>query len=113
LLQSNPACYDCMLQFLADDGYVKCVAPYLTQQCNHDLTCAVDCSNKSCSQCDPAQESQCRSNVFNQNNACRPYSNGYYCLQAAFSGPASFCNFDQYNDVGRWLQAVGQNYCGG
>ena len=45
LLQANPACYDCLLQFTGEDALVRCVAPYLTPHCNHDLTCAVDCSN--------------------------------------------------------------------
>jgi hypothetical protein len=110
-LASNPACYDCVLQFTGEDALVRCVAPFLTQQCNHDLTCAVDCSNGACDQCPAAQEESCRDQAFGQGAQCQSWVNGYYCLQAALGGPAQFCQFDSVNDVGRWLAGVGRQYC--
>jgi hypothetical protein len=112
LLQSNPSCYDCVLQFTGEDAVVRCVAPYLTNQCNHDLTCAVDCSNTSCNQCPAGQSEACRNQTFGtQGGQCQSWINGYYCLQAALGGPAQFCDFDSVNDVGRWLSGVGRQYC--
>jgi hypothetical protein len=111
LLQANPACYDCVLQFTGEDAVVRCAAPYLTQQCNHDLTCAVSCSNTSCEQCPAAQDDACRNQVFGQGAQCQTWINGYYCFQAAIGGPAQFCDFESVNDVGRWLAGVGRNYC--
>jgi hypothetical protein len=111
LLRSNASCYDCMLQFAGPDAYTRCVAPFLTPGCNHDLTCAIDCSDASCSGCSASNEASCQARVFEQDGACRPWTNGYFCLQAAIEGPGRFCDFDQYGDVGRWWQAAGQHYC--
>jgi hypothetical protein len=111
LLGSNPTCYDCMLQFLAvDQSLVKCLAPYLTSSCNHDLSCALECSNQSCGQCGTSEQ-QCRDQVFQAGGQCQTWVNGGFCLQAALAGPGAFCNFNQ--DVGAWLRAVGSHYCGG
>lgn len=111
LLSSDPGCYDCLIQFATDAAYVRCLAPFLTPTCNHSLTCALECSNTSCNQCPAAQEDKCRDGLFAQGGACRPYINGYYCAQAALSGPAAFCEFD--GDVGQWIGKVGAYYCGG
>jgi hypothetical protein len=111
LLTSDPGCYDCMIQFATESAYVRCLAPFLTPTCNHSLTCAVQCSNTSCGQCSPAQEDKCRDGLFAQGGVCRPYVNGYYCAQAALTGPAAFC--DYAGDFGKWLANVGGYYCGG
>ena len=111
LLADNPTCYDCMLQFLAvDQSLVKCLAPYLSSSCNHDLSCALECSNQSCGQCGTGEQ-QCRDQVFQSGGQCQTWVNGAFCLQAALGGPGAFCNFNQ--DVGAWLRTVGSHYCGG
>jgi hypothetical protein len=109
LLSSNPKCYDCLLQFSADSAYVRCLVPFLTPGCNHDLTCASFCSNTSCGQCSPGQEDQCSSQVFGSGGQCAPWINGYFCAQAALSGPGAFCEFS--GDVGDWIFSVGSHYC--
>jgi hypothetical protein len=110
LMASNPKCYDCLLQFTMDAAYVRCLAPYLTASCNHDLTCAVFCSNDSCGQCPPSQEDACQQQLFEANGQCSAWVSGYYCAQAAVNGPAAFCEFG--NDVGQWIAGVGAHYCG-
>lgn len=110
LLSSNPPCYDCLLQFTTESAYTRCLAPFLTADCNHALTCAVGCSNTSCGQCGPGQEDACQQQVFASGGACTPWVNGYYCAQAALSGPAAFCEFP--GSTGQWMQAVGTYYCG-
>ncbi len=112
LLGSDPGCYDCLIQFATEAAYVRCLAPFLSAACNHSLSCAVECSNTSCNACPANQEEQCRDGLFAQGGACRAYINGYYCAEAALSGPAQFCKFDG-TDVGAWIQAVGSHYCGG
>jgi len=111
LFASNARCYDCMLQFTGQDAYVRCVAPFLTQQCNHDVTCTVDCSNTACARCPADQANTCRQTAFDQGAPCHGLVNGYYCLQAALGGPAQFCDITQYSGSGEWLRAVGENYC--
>jgi hypothetical protein len=100
-----------MLQFAADDAYARCVAPYLDQMCNHALTCALDCVQASCDRCPNGREAACQSATFMDKGQCRSYVGGYYCAQAAEQGPAAFCDFDKYGDLGLWWQAVGQAYC--
>ncbi len=109
LLSTNPACYDCMLQFTDEDAYMRCLAPYLSPSCNHALTCASDCSDASCGQCSDAAADACGEAVFDSGGACRSHLDGLYCNQAALEGPGSFCQFD--GDVGHWLMAVGGHYC--
>jgi len=111
LLKADPACYDCLIQFATEAAYARCLAPFLTPTCNHELTCALDCSNTTCSSCPASQEDQCRDGLFAQDGVCRPYIYGYYCAQAALSGPGAFCEFT--GDVGPWIQKVGTFYCGG
>jgi hypothetical protein len=111
LLSANPRCYDCMLQFTGSDAYTRCVAPFLTQSCNHDLTCALDCSNVACDRCPTAQEGTCRQLAFDAGAQCNAWINGYYCLQAALGGPAEFCDVERYAGAGDWLRAVGEQYC--
>ncbi|MCE7894807.1 MAG: hypothetical protein DYH12_34745 [Sorangiineae bacterium PRO1] len=111
LLSSDPGCYDCLIQFATEAAYARCLAPFLTPTCNNSLTCALQCSNTSCNQCPASQEEQCRDGLFAQGGVCRPYINGYYCAQAALSGPAAFCEFG--GDVGQWIGKVGAYYCGG
>ena len=111
LLGSDPACYDCLVQFATDLAYARCLAPFLSPTCNHELTCALDCSNTSCDQCPPNQQDTCQQKMFSPGGACRGHISGYYCAQAALSGPAAFCDFQ--GDVGAWIQSVGSYYCGG
>lgn len=113
LLVTKPSCYDCLLQFTGNDAYTRCLTPYLTQSCNHNLTCAADCSNSSCQSCPSSQQSQCSSNVFGSGGQCSSWVDGYYCAQAAISGPAGFCDFQAGADIGKWLAGVGKHYCGG
>ncbi len=110
LLSQNPGCYDCMLQFAADDAYARCLAPFLTPSCNHQLSCAVECGNVSCGDCaSSAEQDKCSSTVFAKTGVCREWINGYYCNQAALAGPGWFCKFD--DNLGPWLLAVGSYYC--
>jgi hypothetical protein len=111
LLGSDPGCYDCLIQFATESAYARCLAPYLSPACNHSLTCALECSNTSCNQCPAAKEEACRDGLFSQGGVCRPYVYGYYCAQAALSGPAAFCEYS--GDVGQWIGKVGAHYCGG
>ncbi|MBX3126910.1 MAG: hypothetical protein KF718_09345 [Polyangiaceae bacterium] len=110
LLTSNPQCYGCLLQFTTDSAYSRCLAPFLTPSCNHDLTCALFCSNGSCNQCSPGQDPGCRQQVFEQGGQCASWVNGYYCAQAALSGPGAFCEFS--GNAGQWIAKVGGYYCG-
>jgi hypothetical protein len=111
LLGADPACYDCLIQFSTNSAYARCLAPFLSPTCNHELTCALDCSITSCSSCPASQEQSCRDEVFGQGGACRPWVYGYFCAEAALSGPAAFCEFN--GDIGQWIQKVGTFYCGG
>jgi hypothetical protein len=86
------------------------LVPYLTPGCNHDLTCAVFCSNGACSQCSNPQQDACQQQVFESGGQCNPWVNGYFCAQAALSGPAAFCDFA--GNVGDWIAGVGAHYCG-
>jgi hypothetical protein len=110
LFAQNPACFDCLLQFSSDSAYARCLAPFLTAACNHDLTCALFCGNTSCDACLPTQQESCRERVFSAAGQCAPWVNGYFCAQAALSGPGAFCDFG--GDPGQWIRAVGQYYCG-
>jgi hypothetical protein len=113
LLGSDPGCYDCLIQFGTDLAYVRCLAAFLTQNCNHALTCASQCSQTACGNCPSEQQQEnCSDTVFGQGGMCRSYINGYFCAQAALNGPAAFCEF-QNDDVGLWLWNVGNYYCGG
>ena len=109
LLKKNPGCYNCMLQFGGEDAYTRCLTPYLSPNCNHDLTCAVQCGNAACGQCSPAAEDACETQAFGQGGACRPWVGGYFCAEAALSGPAAFCQWN--GDFGGWLKTVGSHYC--
>lgn len=109
LYQDNPACYGCLLQFSGDDAYPRCLASFLTQSCNHALTCAVDCSNTACGGCSSSQDSQCRDDVFASGAACTPWVAGAYCAQAALEGPGKVCEYQ--NDVGKWFASVGAYFC--
>ena len=116
MITSNPGCYDCVSQFLTEGvGYVRCLAPFLSEDCNHDLTCAVTCGDVACGNCaTAAEEEACRDTSFSAGSDCQPYVNGYFCLLAAQSGPAAFCDFNQYSgDVGAYVGAVAGYYCGG
>jgi hypothetical protein len=114
LLGTNPDCYSCLLQFVGDGAYASCLAPYLSETCNHQLSCAADCSNSTCEGCSPIESMDCEKKAFSLKGACEPWLYGYYCAQAAIQGPAKFCDFSSYgNDVGLWIQAVGGHYCGG
>jgi hypothetical protein len=110
LLSSNPACYNCLLQFVGDTAYARCLAAFLTQDCNHSLTCAMYCSNTACGQCSGAQQESCQDQQFSSGGQCQPWVNGYFCAQAAISGPGAFCEF--LGDAGQWIAGVGAYYCG-
>ncbi|MEZ4227823.1 MAG: hypothetical protein R3B89_01585 [Polyangiaceae bacterium] len=109
LLNRNPACYDCMLQFTGDDAYARCLAPFLSASCNHNLTCAAQCDAAACGQCGATDEDACGNQVFGSGGDCEDYLIGLYCNQAALGGPAAFCQFN--GDVGDWLLGVGNYFC--
>ncbi len=110
LFQTNPGCYDCMLQFATQGAYVRCLAPFLSAECNHDLSCATDCSNSTCGDCSPGDQDACEEEAFQAGGECRDFVNGYYCLEAATQGPGGdVCQFN--GDLGQWLAQVGNYYC--
>ncbi|HMJ12561.1 MAG TPA: hypothetical protein VK524_14150, partial [Polyangiaceae bacterium] len=111
LFATNPGCYDCMQQFAFSDAYARCVSPFLSPECNHHLTCAVDCLADTCGQCPGGRQASCQSSALGQNGQCGGHVLGYYCAEAALQGPGAFCDFDRYNDLGLWWQAVGGAYC--
>lgn len=110
LLNRNPSCYDCMLQFTGDDAYARCLAPFLSSSCNHSFTCAAQCNQAACGQCSDAEQDACGNTVFGSGGDCEDYLTGLYCNQAAITGPAAFCQFN--GDVGDWLLGVGNHFCG-
>jgi len=111
LLAGNPACAGCLAQFVNDQAIARCLAPYLSKDCNHYLTCGVACSNDVCSQCPAAQTNACQNSSGQAGGPCNPYAFGWSCALAAMQGPGSFCNFNMYMDAGLWLDAVGGRYC--
>jgi hypothetical protein len=111
LFASNPACAGCLAQFVGDQAFARCLAPFLTNDCNHSLTCGVDCSNTVCGQCPAADKTKCQNAAGNQGGACGAYAYGYVCAVAALQGPGAFCNWDMYMDAGKWIYAVGGRYC--
>lgn len=110
LLNRNPSCYDCMLQFTGDDAYSRCLAPFLSASCNHSFTCAAQCNQAACGTCSDADQDACGNEVFGSGGDCEDYLVGLYCNQAAITGPAAFCQFN--GDVGDWLLGVGNYFCG-
>lgn len=111
LSRSNPGCFDCLQQFLYDGAAVKCLAPFLTPSCNQALSCATECVNASCTQCASTDKQGCQDAAFQSGGACAAYINGYFCAQAAFAGPAAFCDIKTIGSVGGFLQGVGAYYC--
>jgi hypothetical protein len=112
LRQANPGCFNCMSQFATDDAYARCLSPFMSQTCNHQLTCGIECTDQSCARCPDGGKGACQSSVFSQDGQCKTYVSGYYCAQAALQGPGGFCDFARYNnDLGLWWQAVGQAFC--
>jgi hypothetical protein len=102
-----------MQQFLYDGAVAKCLSPFLSAECNNQLTCATSCTTATCGQCAATDQAACHSSVFKGNPAgqCQPYLNGLFCAQAAYSGPAGFCDPTKATDIGSWLQGVGTYYC--
>ena len=99
-----------LLQFAGDSAFARCLVPFLTADCNHDLTCATSCGNAACGNCSAGQQDSCQEQVFAGSGTCNAWVNGYFCAQAAISGPAAFCEFG--GDVGQWISGVGAYYCG-
>ena len=111
LQQSNAACYTCTSQFFGDDAYSRCLAGFLTSYCNHQVTCAVDCSNVTCG--DPSCPDTCGDTSFGKGGACAPHVYGYFCIQAALGGPGKICDFEAAGgDGGKWIRSVAGYYCG-
>jgi hypothetical protein len=110
LLGTNPACAGCLSQFVGDDAISRCLAPFLSQACNHSLICAANCTAAVC-QCPPDQTAKCQSDAGQAGGACSGYAYGWSCALTAFYGPAAFCNWEMYRDAGLWLSAVGGHYC--
>jgi len=111
LLASNPACAGCLAQFVGDQAFARCLAPFLSQACNHYLTCDLSCSIAVCGQCPAADTNNCQNAAGQAGGACGAYAYGVACALAALQGPGAFCNWDMYKDAGLWLDAVGGRYC--
>jgi hypothetical protein len=113
LAQTRPACFDCLQQFFYDGAVAKCLAPFLSQTCNHELTCLAACTAQVCGKCAAPDLAGCRSSAVAASGACGDQIAGAFCAQAAYSGPGGFCDPGQYPDTGAWLQGVGAYYCSG
>ncbi len=111
LLVQNAACQSCLLQFTGNDAYARCLAPYLTASCNHELTCAVECSDAVCGQCATSQKKACSDALYSSGEACAPFTAGVWCASAALGGPGAFCDYPKNQDAGQWLRTVGEHYC--
>jgi len=111
LSTSNPGCFDCLQQFLYDGAAVKCLAPFLTASCNQALSCTTECVTAACNQCSAGERQTCRSQAFQSGGECAAYVTGYFCAQAAFAGPAAFCDITTIGSVGGFLRGVGAYYC--
>lgn len=113
--QTNAACATCLAPFDFTFNETRalflCVAPFVNATCDHETGCAVDCSAKSCDQCDPTTKAQCQNSV--RQNQCRDYYQQSVCTVAAFAGAGAFCNPANYGaNFGAWLEGVGGHYCG-
>ena len=111
LLASNPACAGCLAQFVGDQAISRCLAPFMSHDCNHFLTCGVACTGAVCGACSPGEKDKCQSTAGQAGGKCNAYAFGYACALAALQGPGAFCNWDMYRDAGKWLDAVGGHYC--
>jgi hypothetical protein len=116
--QQNVNCGVCLSNFDYDfnqlTGLFTCIAPFVDMTCNHNTACDNDCTTQSCDQC-PDQQTQdmCINQVQNNNGQCSSYFMASGCVIPAFVGQGSFCQPQMYNNnFGRWLQGVGQFYCG-
>ncbi len=111
LMLSNAACYNCTSQFFGNEGYVRCLAAFMTPYCNHQLTCASECSDVTCG--DLSCDDTCDDKAFGKGGACLPNVYGYYCSQAAVTGPGKVCDFQAAgSDGGKWIRNVAGYYCG-
>jgi hypothetical protein len=113
LLASNPGCFDCMQQFLYDGAVAKCLAPFLSPTCNHQFSCYAGCLSTSCGRCAAGDRAVCESGAADSTGECGSELSGAFCAQAAFSGPAGFCDLASAGDFGVWLRGVGAYYCSG
>lgn len=110
LQQTDPACGQCIWQFTGPNAAATCVAPYLTDTCNHAVACTFDCLDVACSQCAIDQTQQCRDSALWNSGTCSGYTQGAFCYQSALQGAGSFCAWN--GDYGKWLYVVGNHYCG-
>jgi hypothetical protein len=109
----RPACFDCVQQFLYEGAVAKCLAPFLNQNCNHELTCFTSCTAQVCGKCPAADRTSCQNTAAAPSGACGEDISGAFCAQAAYGGPGTFCDPSRYSDIGAWLQGVGAYYCSG
>ncbi len=109
LQQSDPACGQCLWQFVGPNAPATCVAPYLSDTCNHQVACTFDCLNVACAQCPTDQSQTCRDDALASGGTCAGYTQGALCYQSALQ-QASFCNWP--GDYGKWIYMVGNHYCG-
>jgi hypothetical protein len=116
LAGTNAACATCLAPFDVPfgslSGIYTCVAPSVSATCNRSTGCAVDCTNKSCDQCDPTFTSQCESQVDANGGQCFSYITQTACVGTAL-GPGKLCSPQTYGgNFGSWLRAVGDHFCG-
>lgn len=111
----DPDCYNCFQPFVFDfseqAGIRSCVVPFLDTTCNGNNSCIVDCLAQSCYECgDGPSAAQCDAQV--QAGACSAYFQGDACVTQALAGAGAVCNPSTYQqNLGAWLQAVGEKYC--
>jgi hypothetical protein len=111
---ASPACGACLAPFAVPfeslSGIYRCVAPQANAQCNRFTACAVDCTDKSCTQCTPANQPQCRDDVRNPGGQCFTFVQQTSCVLPFLQGGQLCSPFG--GDYGSWLRRVGDHFCG-
>jgi hypothetical protein len=109
--KSNAACYGCLLPFTTDDAYPRCLSSFVAADCNHELTCAIQCQ-ASCDTCDENKKDACVEAAYAKGGACTDHVYGYFCSLTALGGAGALCEFGPTDDFGSWLARVGGAFCG-
>jgi len=116
----TPACAACLtpfkVPFTDTDGIAACVAPFVSDGCNHLLACSKECTDTACNQCADSVEGQCRQNVRLPGGECSSeFTSSTSCAVPALlpGQPGDFCSpVTSGGNYGRWLEEVGRHYCG-
>ncbi len=110
LEQTSPICVKCISQLLGRNGRTACAAPFLTQTCNHELSCLNECLAMSCDGCPSQVKDACVSDAYQKADACGQFVRGIKCSDQASTGQAAMCT--PGIDQGKFLYAAGTYYCG-